>query len=164
MDVMEAIRKRRSVRKYSNRRVDDETVGVLLEAARLAPSARNIQNRKYVVLDNIDDEVADACNGQSWVSTAPLMMMGLIDPTVNKWAETDMAIAFEQVVLEAVELGLGTCWIGAFDEGKIKRIIGAPENMRVYALLSIGYPETNPSQMTSKKPIDEIWSKDKYKW
>jgi nitroreductase len=164
MDVTEAIKKRRSVRNYSNKKVEEEKIKALLEAARLAPSARNIQNRRYVVLDEIDDDVVDACNGQKWISSCPALIVGIVDPTVNKWADTDMAIAFEHMVLQAVEIGLGTCWVGAFDQEKVRKLIGAPEDMRIYALLSVGYPETVSSQMVSKKPLDEIWSKSRYAW
>jgi len=164
MDVMEAINNRRSVRKYSDREVNENDVLKLLEAARLAPSARNIQNRKFVVLNDVNDELVDACNGQSWISTSSVVIAGVVDPSVNKWADTDMAIAFTHMVLEAVELGLGTCWIGAFDEEKVRKIIDAPQKMKIYALLSVGYPATESKQMVSKKPIDDIWAKDKYVW
>ena len=164
MEVFEAVKKRRSVRKYSDRNVGDDEIMSLLEAARLAPSARNLQNRKYVVLDRIDEELVDACNGQSWIATCSKVIVGVVDPAVNKWADTDMAIAFEHMVLEAVELGLGTCWIGAFDEEKVRKIIEAPDNMKIYALLSVGYPESEPTQMIKKKSLDEIWSKSTYAW
>jgi len=162
MEVFDAIKTRRSVRKYLDKKIDESDMLKLLEAARLSPSARNIQNRRFVIIENIDGDIVKACNDQEWISTCPMLIAGVIDPGVNKWAETDMAIAFEHIVLEAVELGLGTCWIGAFDGDKVRSILGVPSDLQVYALLSIGYPASNPSQMISKKPLEEIWSREKY--
>ncbi|MBN1785888.1 MAG: nitroreductase family protein [Candidatus Methanofastidiosa archaeon] len=164
MEVMEAIKKRRSVRRYAKRKVEEDKLLRILEAARLAPSARNIQNRLYIVVENITGDLVEACNSQGWISSSPVIIAGILDPTVNRWADTDMAIAFEHMVLEAVELGLGTCWVGAFDESKVKSLLGVPGNMKVYALLTLGYPEMIPSSMVGKKNLEEIWARERYSW
>jgi nitroreductase len=165
MELMDAIRKRCSVRSYEERPIDDATIMALLEAARLSPSARNRQHRKFIVIENPakDPAMIEACNGQNWIGTAPLLIAGVADPTVTNWADVDVAIAFEHIVLEAVECGLGSCWVGAFKEDEVKRLLGVPDDKRIVALLTVGYPKGDHSQKP-KDPLDDMWSKEKYAW
>lgn len=162
MDVSEAIKKRWSVRSYMSTPVPDEDLALILEAARLSPSARNRQHRKYVVV-RPGEEFVQACNGQSWIGKAPLAIAGIVDPSVTNWAVADMSIAFDHMVLQATELGLGTCWIGAFDEGKVKGLLGVPEGKNVVAILVIGYPDENESHK-KKEALESMWAWDRYAW
>ena len=162
MDVAEAIKKRWSVRSYKQEPVSDDDLFRILEAARLSPSARNRQHRKYVVVTP-DEAFVQACNGQSWIGKAPVAIAGIVDPSLTTWAVADISIAFDHMVLQATELGLGTCWIGAFDEKKVKSLLGVPEGKDVVAILVVGHPDEGESHK-EKDPIESIWARDKYAW
>jgi len=162
MDVSEAIKQRWSVRSYRTDPVSDEDLQLILEAARLSPSARNKQHRRFVVMEP-DDALVQACNGQAWIGKAPVAIAGIVDPSVTAWAVADLSIAFDHMVLQATELGLGTCWIGAFDEKKVKALLGVPEKRDVVAILIVGHPDEKESHK-EKAPLDSIWSRDRYSW
>lgn len=156
MEVFEAIKNRRSIRIYQSDSIPAEKTNKLLEVARLAPSAANRQNWKFIVVNDgeIKKKLVKACNNQEFVSTAALVIAGVVDPS-QKWHQVDLSIALEHIVLEAVELGLGTCWIGAFNEDEVKRLLKIPQEKKVVALLTVGYPSESPSSRPRKK-IEEI--------
>lgn len=162
MEVFETINKRRSIRAYKNEHIPSEKIERLLEAARLAPSAANRQNWKFVVVDDgeIKRKFEKACNNQAFVPTASHVIAGVVDPTL-KWHQVDITIALEHIVLEAVELGLGTCWIGAFNEGEVKNLLKIPPERKVVALLTVGYPSESPPSRP-RKEIAEIVAYNKY--
>ena len=116
MDVFESIKKRRSIRTYQDKSVEEDKLNQLLEAARLAPSAKNRQNWMFIVVRDkqIREQLVLACNGQKFVGEAPIVIAGVADPTL-KWYRIDMGIAVEHIALEAMELEMGTCCVGAFD-------------------------------------------------
>jgi len=163
MEVFNAINNRRSIRAYKSEPVPEEKINKLLEAARLAPSAANRQNWKFVIVDKeeIKKRLAKACNNQAFVSTASHVIAGVVDPTL-KWHQVDLAIAFEHIVLEAVELGLGTCWIGAFNEDEVKGILKIPKDKKVVALLTVGHPSESPLPKP-RKEIAEIAVYNEYR-
>lgn len=162
MEVFETINKRRSIRTYKNEHIPSEKIIKLLEAARLAPSAANRQNWKFVVVDDgeIKRNLEKACNNQAFVPTASHVIAGVVDPTL-KWHQVDITIALEHIVLEAVELGLGTCWIGAFNEDEVKNLLKIPPERKVVALLTVGYPSESPPSRP-RKEIAEIVAYNKY--
>lgn len=162
MEVFETINKRRSIRTYKNEHIPSEKIERLLEAARLAPSAANRQNWKFVIVDDegIKKRLVKACNNQAFVSTASHVIAGVVDPTL-KWHQVDISIAFEHIVLESVELGLGTCWIGAFNEDEVKKVLKIPQEKKVVALLTIGYPSESPPSRP-RKQIAEIVAYNEY--
>ncbi len=164
MDVFEAIKLRRSVRAYRDKPVEKEKIQKLLEAARLAPSAKNRQEWRFIVVTDkrTRELLVDACKGQKFVGEAPLIIVGLADPSVSRWYKVDLGISMEHIVLEATELGLGTCWIGAFYEDKVKEILNIPENKEVVALLTVGYPREEGSRLTGRKKLEEIVCYEKY--
>lgn len=168
MNVMDAIKGRRSIRKYRSEAVEDEKFAYVLEAARLAPSANNEQNWRFIVVKDKEKlaELMKAAAGQEFLSEAPaaivacalkhrIMACGQPTDTVN------LSIAMSFVVLEAYEQGLGTCWLGNFSEDKVKRALGIPENVRVVALTPIGYPAENPAPRP-RKDIDKIVCYEKF--
>ncbi|RLG60025.1 nitroreductase [Candidatus Geothermarchaeota archaeon] len=163
MDVIDAIRKRRSIRRYERKEISREALNRLLEAARLAPSAKNIQPWKLVVVtdDSLKRKLVRACLGQTFIGECSAVIVGVGDPSY-KWHVVDTTIALEHIVLEAVELGLGTCWIGAFNESEVKRILGIPEDKKVVACLTVGYPAESPSPRP-KKSIEELVCFNRYK-
>lgn len=171
MDVMEAIRSRRSIRRYRARPVEEEKLKLVLEAGRLAPSAGNRQEWRYVVVKDRETRrrLMEAADGQGFVAEAPVVIAACAqaDGHVMRCGQLsypiDVAISVDHMTLKAVEEGLGTCWIGAFDETKVKEILGIPAPIRVVELLTLGYPARTPAP-SARKDLDEIvmyerWSK-----
>ena len=147
MKVMEAIAERRSIRNFSDRPVEEEKLLRVLEAGRLAPSARNMQDWKFVVVKDpvLRRRLAEAARNQEFIGQAPVVIAacGTSDYVMTCGQLTypiDVAIAIEHMALKAPEEGLGTCWIGAFYEEKVKKILGIPQDIRVVDLLTLGYP------------------------
>jgi nitroreductase len=173
MNVMEAIAGRRSVRSFSSRPIEEEKLLRVLEAGRLAPSARNMQDWKFVVVRDPDlrRKLAEAAKNQDFIGQAPIVIAacGTSDYVMTCGQLTypiDVAIAVDHMTLAAVEEDLGTCWIGAFYEEKVKEILGVPETIRVVALLPLGYPaeaaKDTKAAPRPRKPLGEIVAYDKW--
>ena len=164
MQTFEAIDRRRSIRVYKDQPVEIDKLNKLIEAARLAPTAANKQKFRLIIVKyeekDLKKRLAIACNAQQFVGTASNIIVGVSEPDY-KWHQVDTAIVLEHIALEAVELGLGTCWIGAFKEDAIKTILKIPEDKKVIALLIIGYPAENPSSRP-RKDISELVSYNHY--
>ncbi|MEM2322245.1 MAG: nitroreductase family protein [Candidatus Bathyarchaeia archaeon] len=142
MDVFEAIQKRRSVRAYEPTPVPRETLKRVLEAARLAPSAGNIQPWHFIVVTDAEKrrQLAEAPFA-GFLREAPVVIVGCGDQKASpKWFMVDVAIAMQNTVLAATAEGLGTCWVGSFNEDKVRDMLKIPGNYRVVALLALGYP------------------------
>ena len=176
MKVIEAIEERRSIRSFSGQPVEEEKLLRVLEAGRLAPSARNMQDWKFVVVKDpgLRRRLAEAARNQEFVGQAPVVIVacGTSDYVMTCGQLTypiDVAIAVDHMTLAAVEEDLGTCWIGAFYEDKVKEILGVPENVRVVALLPLGYPAETAKNAKDvpmpkpRKPLDEIVVYDGWK-
>ncbi len=169
MDVRHAIQTRRSIRAYESREVEKDKLVKVLDAGRLSPSAGNRQERRFVVVSDARKRKAlsEAANNQSFVADAPLVIAACSVETeyVMKCGQRaypiDTAIAVDHMTLQAVEEGLGTCWIGAFDEKKVKEILNIPDGVRVVQLLTLGYPLAEP-RPTSRKSLDEIVMREKW--
>lgn len=169
MALMEQIRSRYSVRSYQDRPVEKEKLDVVLEAARLAPSARNVQEWRLVVVQDAGTRknLVQAANNQIFVGEAPVVIACCatnIDH-VMRCGQTaypiDVAIAIEHMALQAVEEGLGTCWIGSFYEDQVKTILGIPDDIRVVELLTLGYPVDKPKSK-NRVPVEKIVCCDKW--
>ena len=168
MDVLSAIQGRRSIRKYSSKAVEEEKLLKVLEAARLSPSARNQQEWKFIVVkDQATREKLTEAIGQPFVGEAPIILVccGTNPESIMKCVPprytVDLSIATAYMILEAYEQGLGTCWLGSFDENKVKEVLGIPEKIRVVSITPLGYPEESPSPRP-RKELEEIISYDKY--
>jgi len=170
MNVHDAIRARRSVRAYEKKDVEEAKLARVLEAARLAPSASNRQALRLVV---VRDEatrlkLAKAASSQMFIAEAPVVLAAVAtDPARTmacgeKSGTVDCAIALDHVSLAAVAEGLGTCWIGAFDEPAVRAILGIPDSCRVVELMPLGYPAESPAAR-ARKPLDEFISYDRWK-
>jgi nitroreductase len=147
MEVLEAIRKRRSIRRFRSETIPDETLRLILEAGRLAPSAGNRQPWRFIVVKDAERKraLAEATNNYLFIADAPVIIVALGDPNVSsRWFRQDPMIAVEHMVLAATALGYGTCWIGGFDEGEVKRVLGVPERLAVIVMLPIGVPDESP--------------------
>ncbi len=168
MELFEAIKKRYSCRSYKAGSVPEEKLKKVLEAARLAPSAHNEQEWKFIVLRDIKKraEVAEAA-GQSFIQEAPIIIAAVatapehVMSSGNPAYAVDLAIAVDHMTLQATEEGLGTCWIGAFSQEKVKKVLEIPENYKVVVLMPLGFPAEKGSPKIRKK-LEEIISYDKF--
>jgi nitroreductase len=158
MDVIDAIKTRKSVRKYIDKPIENEKLTTVLEAGRLAPSASNRQEWRFIIVRDLATrkKLVEAANRQSFVGEAPAVIVACAETDGHIMRgglacfPIDVAIALDHITLAAVEVGLGTCWIGAFDEMEVKEILGIPEEIRVVALMPIGYP-SNPSAVEKRR-------------
>jgi nitroreductase len=144
MDLYDALRARRSVRTYEDRPVPREALSRLLEAARQAPSANNLMPWRFIVVTDPGIKAAIAASGTygKFLAQAPVAIAAIGDEAASsKWYAVDTAIALEHIALAAVVEGLGSCWIGSFDEAKVKKLLDVPADQRVVALLALGYPK-----------------------
>jgi len=171
MDLMDAIKTRRSVRRYKPTPVPESLLRDVLNAARLAPSACNAQPWRFVIARNEETKLklAAASNGQKFIAQAPIVIVacGIPDdafPTVGGYMSShviDVTIAVDHLTLAAQAAGLGTCWIASFKEDKVREILGIPEDVRVVALTPLGYPDETPER-TPRKRIEELVVYDRY--
>ena len=169
MDIYEIIEKRRSVRAFRDDPVPDDMLERILNAGRMAPSAHNAQDYKFIVVKDpgIRKEISDACSEQKFIAEPPVIIVGvstnpeyMLASNVPSYA-MDVAIALDHITLAAVEEGLGTCWVGSFSQENIKAILGIPENHKVVAVLPLGVPYDDPG-VKSRKSIKELVSYEKY--
>jgi nitroreductase len=168
MEVFEAIKKRRSIRKFDTiKKVTDEQIEKLLEAARWAPSAGNLQSWYFVVVKDqkIKEQLVEAALGQDFIAEAPVVIVSCADLERSAshygnrgkelYAIQDATIATQNICLEATEMGLGTCWVGAFDEEAVSEILDLSGHLRPIAIIPIGYPAESPSP-PPRRSIKEI--------
>ncbi|MGD8537616.1 MAG: nitroreductase family protein [Candidatus Aminicenantes bacterium] len=171
MSVLDTIRERRSVRVYKSDPIPTESLLRVLEAARLAPSGKNLQPWKFIVVRDkeLKKKLAKASNAQDFIAEAPLVLVACGFPEecyrsmgryMKSWP-VDVTIALEHLILQAQEEGLGTCWIGSFEEVEVKSLLSVPENVRVLALTPLGYPGEIP-ESRGRKSIEEIVSYDSF--
>jgi nitroreductase len=162
MEVSEAISKRRSIRKYKRKEMPREDVLKLLEAARTAPSGANRQPWEIVAItDPLRlKELVPVCKNQAFLADCSLFLVGL-DDVEAKWARVDLAIALDHVTLLAEDMGLGSCWIGAFDADALGKFVSAPKNKMVTVCLAVGYPDEEPDAR-SRKPMEQLVSFGSY--
>ena len=164
MEVYDAIRVRKSVRSFKDRPIEQEKMDRILEAARLAPSARNSQEWRFIVVTDPEtrSRLSQAAKGQRSVAEAPAVLVccAVTDKRVMSCGHylytIDRAIATDQITLAAVSEGLGTCWIGAFYQDPVREILGIPESVEVVELLPIGYPQDPSEVRKDRKGIEEI--------
>lgn len=164
MDVMEAIIRRCSVRSYLDKAVEEQKLQSILEAARLAPSANNRQEWRFIVArdKNIRQRLMQAAKNQPFVGESPVVIACCASSDNHTMTcgqlcyPIDVAIAIEHMALKATEEGLGTCWIGAFYEEQVKEILGIPKNIRVVELLTLGYPANPPPSHKDRLSLEEI--------
>ncbi|MFH1453039.1 MAG: nitroreductase family protein [Armatimonadota bacterium] len=179
--LMEIIQKRRSVRKFLPQKIEEWKIKQMVEAARLAPSACNIQPWRFIAVtdDNIISEIAEKALGgivaNQFAGSAPLIIVLCSDKNfvTNTLAEAykginyhqiDTGIAGEHLVLRAQELGIGTCWIGWFKEKPLKKILNIPSKIKVLSLIAAGYyNEEELPVRAKKKELEEILFRNKYK-
>ena len=162
MNLMQAVRARRSIRKFLDKPVEEEKLLAVLEAGQLAPSAKNMQDWKFIVVRDFAtrQKLAEAARDQQFVGQAPVVIAAcgtsdLVMTCGQPAYAIDVAIALDHMTLAAASLDLGTCWIGAFYEEKVKEILGVPQEVRVVALLPLGYPAEQPGPRP-RKSLDDV--------
>ena len=162
MTVMEAIQERHSVRHYAAKPVEEEKLQKVLEAGRLAPSANNEQAWKFVVVTDpeLREKMVEACHNYAFVGEAPVILAVCSDHIrsmrCGQPARTvDCSIALSFMMLEATELGLGSCWIGAFEEDKVRSLLNVPPEFQIVAVTPLGYPEGKVDSHP-RRPLGEI--------
>lgn len=173
--MINAIRNRRSIRKYQERPIEEEKLTEILEAARLAPSGNNTQPWHFIVVNSPEmrQRLADASHNQQWMVQAPIHIVCVADIRSRVGADAeinleddspmlefkklirDTSIAIEHLVLEAEEQGLGTCWVAWFSPREIGDLLGVPEDKYVQAIITLGYKGEDP-QARPRKPLQEI--------
>jgi nitroreductase len=164
MTVIEAIRTRQSVRSYENRPVEREKIEEVIEAARLAPSAGNRQEWRFVAVTDPAKrtKLAHEAAGQAFVGEAACVIACCAETDSHTMRcgqlcyPIDVAIAIDHMTLRAAELGLGTCWIGSFSEEEVKRILHIPGPVKVVELLTLGYPKDLRPKAKSRLERDRI--------
>jgi len=153
MNLFEVIANRRSIRKYQDKPVGDHELHHVLEAARLAPSASNKQDWRFVVVKDhgARQKLMVAANNQKFVGEAPIVIACCsINPDYQMRcgeysAPIDLSIAIDHMTLAATAMGLGTCWIGSFYPDQVREICNIPESVRIVELLTLGYPNEEPA-------------------
>lgn len=170
-NFLEIVEKRKSIRSYKNLEVEKEKLDYIIEAFRKSPSAKNLQPWKLIVVTDkkIINDLVIACRNQIFIGEAPIVIAacakeqeayGTMGGYMNSYP-VDIGISFEHLMLAAAEQGLGTCWIGAFNEKSVKQILAVPENVRVVALTPLGYPD-EPGREKGRKSVEEIVSFNRY--
>ena len=176
MNVLEAIKTRRSVRAYSAQPIPTEVMQRMRQALRFAPSACNYQpwHFIFVVQTDLRRRLAQLANDQLWIADAPVTIVACGFPEqafkamggYGNSAEIDAAIAIDHLTLAAVADGLGTCWIGAFNEAGVKELLQIPAEAKVVAMTPLGYPASSdmnhPLDEGERRPPNEIFSIDCY--
>ncbi len=168
MTVLDMIRKRYSCRAYQEKSIEPEKLDIILEAARLAPSARNTQDWRFVVVTYKETkrQVAQMTNRPEVFEKAGAIIVGCSNSDYimrcgQAIGPIDVAIALEHICLQATELGLGSCWIGSFDPKNVRRILGIPDDIAIVELMAIGYPADSKPE-PKRESIEKIVCYDKW--
>ncbi len=164
MDFQELIRVRRSARGYKPDPIDADVLARVLGAARIAPTACNLQPFHLIVVsDPITRAKMKAAYARDWFAAAPVIVVGCVEPGKawkrgDGWtaAEVDLAIAMDHLILAATEEGLGTCWVCNFDEARVKQILAIPPEVRVIAMTPLGYSDGSSPRPFSRKPLADL--------
>lgn len=162
MEVLEAIKDRRSIRRFKEEPVPAEAIGELKEALVLAPSARNLQPRKFFfITDSAVRERFHSVTSQDFVGDAPLIVVAcrdlskISDPAdPHFYTAIDTTLSLQNMVLAATELGLGTCYVGAFERDKVVEILDLPEHLKPLLLIPVGFPAEKP-EAKPRLPVTE---------
>jgi nitroreductase len=163
MEILDLLKNRRSIRSYKQKPVEDEKLMRILDAARLAPSAANMQPLCFIIIkDEKTRQQLKKAYDEIWFYTAPLIICACSIPEKawirgdgKNYADIDTAIAMDHLILAATAEGLATCWIAAFKVSTVKSILKLPVNIEPVAMTPIGYPQETPQQ-THRKPLEEI--------
>jgi nitroreductase len=167
MEFFDVIKKRHSIRAFTSRPIEESKIKQILEAANSAPSAGNLQAYKIFLVqdEKRKRDLALASLAQSFVAEAPIVLVFCADPEASGkkygkrgrslYSIQDATIAAAYAQLAATDLGLASCWVGAFDDKEVLKVIGNPEGLLPVAIIPIGYPAEEP-EATSRKKLEEL--------
>jgi len=165
MNCVERVLTRRSIRKYKNKSIADIVLQNILEAGRLAPTATNSQPWHFVIARDQKAKEAFSFGGfNKFTRDAAFIVLGLYKPSeviIEKLSLMDVTIALQNMVVAAWVQGVGSCWMGAFDEPRLKDTLNLPADSRIVGAVAFGIPDENPVQ-PFKKPLNEIVHFDKW--
>ncbi len=174
MEFNEVIRTRRSIRKYSQKSIADDVLKKVLEGIRIAPSGSNRQPWKFIVIKNhqTKEKLVPACRDQKFIAEAPVIIVACSLPIESNRGNymkefsvvVDVSIAIDHLMLAARNEGLGTCWIGAYDNDTVKGILGIPNEVNVVALVPLGYPADDDVfvPVEKRKSMEEVFVDEKW--
>ncbi len=171
MDFYEVVKTRRSYRVFTEDVPEEEKVERILNVARIAPTWANGQPCSYIVVKKPENVKAvwEAVGQAPKFAQAPMFIVGIVSEEASgtnsngqKYYGVDFGICFEHLLLAATAEGLATCWIGWFNEGKIKSILGIPEDYKVMGITPLGYPVKPKGEITERKPLEEIVHYEKF--
>lgn len=165
MDILDVIKSRRSIRRYTGEPVSEEDINRILEAGRWAPSANNSQPWEFIVLRSQEtrNKLVSALPWGGFLNQAALGIAVVIDETASTHAVEDGAAATQNVLLEAHSLGLGACWIGSYGsphEASARKALNVPRDKRLLSVIAIGHPAEAPQR--TRKPLGHIVFADEY--
>ena len=170
MTVLEVIKKRYSCRTYQDKPIEQDKLDQIFEAARQAPSAKNLQDWRFVVVTDkkVKQRVAGCTNhqdafGQAGAIIAACSVCGETMKCGQRIAPIDVSIALEHIALMATELGLATCWIGSFDAEKVRQVLEIPKDVAIIELMALGYP-ADGSRQTTRELMKSIVCRDKWQF
>ena len=165
MNCVERVLTRRSIRKFKNESITDIVLQNILEAGRLAPTATNSQPWHFVIARDQKAKEAFSFGGfNKFTRDAAFIVLGLYKPSeviIEKLSLMDVTIALQNMVVAVWVQGVGSCWMGAFDENRLKDTLNLPADSRIVGAVAFGIPDENPAQPT-KKPLNEIVHFDKW--
>jgi nitroreductase len=170
MDLYQAIKTRYSCRSYQSKPIESDKLERILEAARIAPSAKNLQDWRFIIVTDEKKRkaLAVAANEQMFIATAPVILVGCSNYDYamrcgEKIGPIDLAIAMEHIALAATAEGLATCWIGSFYPEKVRPILDIPKDIRIVELMPIGYP-ADGEKHGNREPMEKIVCWEKWKF
>lgn len=168
---LDLVRKRKSVRSYIDRAIPDDLLYEIIEAARLAPSAKNVQEWKFILIRDpaTKEALVNVAKGQQFVGESAVVIAGVATQTGYIMTNgipacnVDLAIAMEHIALAAAEHNIGTCWIGAFYQDKAKELLHVPDDCIVISFMTLGYTTEDFNQsIKQRKKIEEIICQERY--
>jgi nitroreductase len=170
MSLIDKVLSRRSIRAYAKKRVSTPVLNKILEAGRQAPSAGNRQPWHFIVVTEEEIKRKLSWGRVNWfIKDAPITIVGCANSESGVWSIVDTTIALQNMVIAAWVLGLGSCWIGAFKKEDVKKLLNVPDDWKVVALVTLGYPSEGENRfpanfqdmrerLSYKKPIDKVAS------
>ncbi len=163
LELLKALKGRRSIRSYKGEPVSEEVLAEVLEAGRIAPSSANRQEYKFVVVKDagIKKALVPVCRNQTFIADAAFVIVGCTTEPTRRYSFVDVAIALDHMALRAHDLGLGSCWIGAFTEDEVKKLLGIPEYASIVCLLPVGVP-AQEGVMKERKSREDLFPVDKW--
>lgn len=155
MELLDIIKNRRSVRRFQDKKIPEDIIDKLVDALIWAPSAGNLQSRKFYFVfgQKTKNELAQAALGQDFIAKAPLVVVGCANNEIQQrygergkevYSICDVSASVQNMLLLAYKEGLGSCWVGAFNEKKISEILDLPKNLRPIVMVPIGFPAETP--------------------